>query len=132
MSEHTCKALVIHCIDFRFRKSLALFLEARFGDSYDLVSAAGGVKRLVHDPLDNNFILEQVKISDTLHKPEVILLIQHEDCGAYGGSVAFGDFSTEQEAQNQELEKAEAFLRKEFSQPVEKYLAKLSGETITL
>lgn len=132
MSEHTCKALVIHCIDFRFRKSLAEFLEQRFGDSYDLVSVAGGVKRLVQDPLDNNFILEQIKISDKLHKPEVILLIQHEDCGAYGGSVAFGDFSTEQETQNQELEKAEILLREQLSQPVEKYLARLSGEMVSL
>ena len=130
MSEHTCKALVIHCIDFRFRKSLAEFLEKRFGDSYDLVSVAGGVKRLVSDPLDNNFILEQIKISDTLHKPEVILLIQHEDCGAYGGSAALGDFSTEKEAQNQELEHAETLLKEQCSQPVEKYLARLSGEMI--
>ncbi|MBI2124079.1 MAG: hypothetical protein HYU04_02500 [Candidatus Wildermuthbacteria bacterium] len=132
MSEHTCKALVIHCIDFRFRKSLAEFLEVRFGDSYDLVSIAGGVKRLVQDPLDNNFILEQVKISDRLHKPEVILLIQHEDCGAYGGSVAFGDFSTEQETQNQELERAEDLLKEQCSQSVEKYLARLSGEMVSL
>ena len=132
MSEHTCKALVIHCIDFRFRKSLAQFLEARFGDSYDLISVAGGLKRLVVDPLENNFILEQIKISDRLHKPEVILLIQHEDCGAYGGSVAFGDFSTEQEAQNQELEKAKALLREQCTQSVEKYLARLSGEIILL
>ena len=130
MSEHTCKALVIHCIDFRFRRSFAEFLEARFGDSYDLISVAGGVKRLVSDPLENNFILEQIKISDKLHKPEVILLIQHEDCGAYGGSAAFGDFSTEQGAQNQELEKAEALLKKQCSQPVEKYLVRLSGEMI--
>jgi carbonic anhydrase len=129
--QHVCKALVIHCIDFRFRKSLAEFLEARFGDSYDLVSVAGGVKRLVQDPLDSNFILEQVKISDKLHKPGVILLIQHEDCGAYVGSVAFGDFSTEQETQNQELEKAEALLKEHCSQPVEKYLARLSGKMIS-
>ncbi len=132
MSEHTCKALVIHCIDFRFRKSLSEFLEARFGDSYDLVSVAGGVKRLVSDPLDNNFILEQVKISDKLHKPEFILLIQHEDCGAYGGSATFGDFSTEQEAQNQELEKAEALLKDQCTQPVEKYLIRLSGDMVSL
>lgn len=132
MEQHTCKALVIHCIDFRFRKSLAEFLEEKFGDSYDLVSVAGGVKSLVSTIGDNNFILEQIRISNKLHKPELFVLIQHEDCGAYGGSAAFGDFSTEQEAQNQELEKAEAFLKKEFLQPVEKYLAKLSGETIAL
>lgn len=132
MEMHTCKALVLHCIDFRFRKMLSEFLEAKFGDSYDLVSVAGGVKRLVSDPLEGNFILEQLKISHTLHEPETIFLIQHEDCGAYGGSVAFGDFSTEQEAQNLELEKAESLLKQQFRQPIEKYLARLGGEMVSL
>ena len=130
MESHTCKALVLHCIYFRFRKSLALFLESRFGDSYDLVSVAGGIKSLIADPLDNNFILEQVKISDKLHQSEIILLIQHEDCGAYGGSQAFGDLSTEQEAQSQELEKAETLLKQQFPQSVEKFLIRLSGEVV--
>ncbi|MBI2113217.1 MAG: hypothetical protein HYT50_01390 [Candidatus Wildermuthbacteria bacterium] len=130
---HTCKALVLHCIDFRFRKSLTNFLESKFGDSYDLVSVAGSVKSLVSDNPEGNFILEQMKISDKLHKPQTILLIQHEDCGAYGGSAAFGnDFSKEQEYQNAELEKAEALLKQQFSQPVETYLAKLAGEIVIL
>ena len=86
---YPCKALVLHCIDFRFRKTLGEFLNSKFGYSYDLVSVAGGVKRLISDPAENNFILEQLKISDTLHKPNTIVLIQHEDCGAYGGSKAF-------------------------------------------
>lgn len=131
-STHTCKAAVLHCIDFRFRKRLAEFLESRFGDSYDLVSVVGGVKSLIADPLENNFILEQVKISEKLHSPEIILLIQHEDCGAYGGSKAFGDFSTEQEAQNQELEKAETLLKQQFRQPIHKYFVRLSGEITSI
>lgn len=125
---HACKALVLHCIDFRFRKTLGEFLDSKFGDAYDLVSVAGGVKELVLDSQEHNFILEQLRMSDRLHKPEVIVFIQHEDCGAYGGSATFGDFSKEQELQNSELEKAEALLKQQFSQPVEKYFARLSGE----
>lgn len=129
MGTHNCKALVIQCIDFRFRKSLTEFLEARFGNSYDLVSVAGGVKRLVQDPLENNFILEQIKISDTLHKPEVILLIQHEDCGAYGGSKKFQNREQEIDFQRQELKKAKALLGKQFpDKSVETYFIRLSGE----
>ena len=107
-------------------------METKFPNGYDLISVAGGVKRLASDPLENNFVLEQLKISDRLHKPEVIVLIQHEDCGAYGGSKAFGDFSKEWELQKSELEKAEHILKKEFSQTIEKYFAKLSGEMISL
>ncbi|MBI1984499.1 MAG: hypothetical protein HYS60_00090 [Candidatus Wildermuthbacteria bacterium] len=132
MPEHACKALVLHCLDFRFRKSLSEFLSSRFKEGYDLVSAAGGVKLLIADPPDGNFLLEQIRISDELHKPEVFLLIQHEDCGAYGGSKAFGDYQKELELQKSELEKAENLLKQQFSQSIEKYLIRLSGEIVSL
>lgn len=127
---HTCKALVLHCIDFRFRKKLIEFLNSKFGDSYDLVSVAGGVKRLISDPRGKNFVLEQLEISNKLHQPKLIVLIQHEDCGAYGGSKTFENSAKEQEFQNTELEKAEALLKQQFSQPVEKYFIRLSEEIV--
>ena len=126
--KHTCEAVVLHCIDFRFRKSLYEFLMKRFPRGYDLISAAGSVKRLLQDGPDNNFVLEQLQTSDRLHSPQTIVLLQHEDCGAYGGSKAFQDFEVERAFQKQELQKAEDFLRNHFSQKVEKYFAKLSGE----
>jgi len=113
---HSCKALVLHCIDFRFRKALGEFLSSKFGDSYDLVSVAGGVKRLISDPAENNFIIEQLKISNTLHKPNTIVLIQHEDCGAYGGSKAFNTPQQEVKHQREELQKAAALLKEHFPQ----------------
>jgi carbonic anhydrase len=78
MTEHTCQAIVIHCIDFRLQKSLNDWLGRRFGLSdYDRVSLAGGV-------FDFYTILRQVEISDRLHKIKKVILINHEDCGAYG------------------------------------------------
>jgi carbonic anhydrase len=78
MTEHTCQAIVIHCIDFRLQKSLNDWLGRRFGLSdYDRVSLAGGV-------YDFYTILRQVEISDRLHKIKKVILINHEDCGAYG------------------------------------------------
>lgn len=117
---HNCKAVVVHCIDFRFRKTLNEFLDRLFPEGYDLVSVAGGVK-------DIDFVLQQVRISNKLHQPDLIVLIQHEDCGAYGTSRAFKDFSEEQSFQKSELQKAESLFKKEFPQPIEKYFACLSG-----
>jgi carbonic anhydrase len=78
MSDHACQALVIHCIDYRLQKSLNDWLGRRFGLSdYDRVSLAGGV-------FDFSTILKQVEISDRLHKIQKVILINHEDCGAYG------------------------------------------------
>ena len=77
MTEHVTDAIVVHCIDFRFQKYLDLWLMGRFGhDNYDRVSLAGGV-------FDFYAILKQVEISNNLHKIKKVILINHEDCGAY-------------------------------------------------
>jgi len=129
-NQHTCEAVVLHCIDFRFRNMLNEYLQKRFPGGYDLVSLAGSVKRLAADSLENNFVLDQIRVSNKLHEPKVIVLIQHEDCGAYGGSKAFSNFEEELNFQKSELEKAEQILKKEFPQTIEKYLARLSGEIV--
>lgn len=119
---HTCKAVVLHCIDFRFRKKLIEFLNSKFGDAYDLISVAGGVK-------DMDFVIEQIRISQKLHNPEVIVLIQHEDCGAYGGSKTFKGLEEEAAFQRQELEKAKILLKQHFPQAqIETYFIRLSGD----
>lgn len=132
IEKHICGAVVVHCIDFRFRKKLNEYLMSRFPEGYDLISVAGGVKRLVADSPEDNFVLEQLEISHKLHEPKVIVLIQHEDCGAYGGSKAFAGFEKEKEFQKLELDKAETILKQQFSQNIEKYLIQLSGEITSL
>ena len=123
-NQHTCQALAIHCIDFRFQKFLADYLESRFPRSYDRVAVAGGVK---------NLPLEQCEVSMRLHSPKIIALFQHEDCGAYGGSGQFTDSQAEQAFQKQELQKAEHVLKDTFSGiTVEKFFVSLSGEIISL
>lgn len=75
---HTCKALVIHCIDFRFQTYITDWLNTHVGKhTYDRVALAGGV-------YDFYTIFKQVDISNLLHKIEKVILINHEDCGAYG------------------------------------------------
>lgn len=133
MNTHTCEATVLHCIDFRFRNMLNEYLQKRFPKGYDLVSVAGSAKRLAADSLENNFVLDQIRISNKLHEPKTIGLIQHEDCGAYGGSKAFASFEEELNTQKSELDRAEQILKKEFPQIViEKHFARLSGEIVSL
>ncbi len=78
MSEHHCDAIVVHCMDFRLQHHLNRWIEERFGKrNYDRVSLAGGV-------FDLDTIRKQVAISHRLHAIRVAVLINHEDCGAYG------------------------------------------------
>jgi carbonic anhydrase len=124
MSQHLCEALVIHCIDFRIQRSLNDYLESRFPGAYDRVSVAGGVKNM---PVD----LEQCEVSTRLHHPQKIVLIQHEDCGAYGGSAKLGDFDAEKAFQTEELEKAEQTLKNLYPGIIIiKIIVRLSGEIL--
>jgi len=71
-------AIVVHCIDFRLQKYLDPWLQNHFGhDNYNRVSLAGGV-------LEFETISKQIEISYRLHKVKKVVLINHEDCGAYG------------------------------------------------
>lgn len=78
MSTHTCDALVVCCIDFRFQKYIQKWLGQHMKDkTYDMVGFAGSTKSL---PI----IMKQVVISKSLHHIKQVVLIHHEDCGAYG------------------------------------------------
>lgn len=78
MSEHNCKALIVTCIDFRFQTFINQWISGNFeAKTYDRVSWAGGVK-------DQEGILKQIEISERLHHIHKVVLINHEDCGAYG------------------------------------------------
>lgn len=78
MSTHTCDALVVCCIDFRFQKYIRDWLNTNMQEkTYDLVGFAGSTKSL-------DTIIGQLDISKRLHHVKEVVLIHHEDCGAYG------------------------------------------------
>lgn len=83
MNQHTCTAAVIHCIDFRFQEYIQTWLDRRLGKrSFDRIGMAGGI-------FDLSGILTQVDISYRLHQINKVILINHEDCGAYGKSGSY-------------------------------------------
>lgn len=88
---HHCRALVLHCIDFRLQAALTDFLDrqALMGDA-DILSLAGGVRSLVmSNSPDATELFKNVTISYDLHAVRELWLINHTDCGAYGGRSAF-------------------------------------------
>ena len=78
MVAHACEAVVVHCMDFRLQQFLNTWLTKRFGVSgYDRISWAGGVREFA-------IIHGQIETSRRLHDVKKAILINHEDCGAYG------------------------------------------------
>jgi len=86
---HTTTAAVITCIDFRFQEYIDTWLDHEFKTpkQFDRVALAGGI-------FDLYTVLKQVEISNKLHSIKKVILINHEDCGAYG---AAGTYSKHKE-----------------------------------
>lgn len=110
---HNCKTLIINCMDFRLGKPMREYLEQNnlLGDC-DIVSIAGGVKNLLtpKNSPDKDFILGQIEISVNLHKIQEIIISNHTDCGAYGGSSQFSSFEEECKFHVREMKKAKKLI----------------------
>jgi carbonic anhydrase len=120
---HNAKALVIACIDYRFQTQIRKFLVDRgLEDNYDLVCTAGSIKSV------DDHLLKQIKISSDLHHIEEIILINHQDCGAYGLKET-GD--EEKEIHKTDLLKAKEIISQSFpsilSDNISLYYFKLDG-----
>lgn len=110
---YIASACIVWCFDNRFTKSLQDFIKSRGFLHYDLVEIAGGAKSLSSPSSDEEreFVLKQIQTSIKLHQASRIILANHVDCGAYGGSKAFNnDFQEERQAHKRELEAARRFL----------------------
>lgn len=82
MSLH-CDTLVVHCIDYRFQEFLDKWIESNLPtQSYDRVAIAGGVNDVL-------YVIGQVDVAVRLHSIGRVILINHEDCGAYGDSGSY-------------------------------------------
>lgn len=78
MENHAAEAIVVTCIDFRLQEAINQWITIHLKDkTFDRVALAGGVKNL-------EIILSQIDIAVKLHHINRVVLVNHEDCGAYG------------------------------------------------
>ena len=117
---HACNALIVSCIDFRIQKTVENWTRQNLGEKqYDRAALAGGVK-------DFPSILKQIDLSVKLHAIKRLILMNHEDCGAYGPE------GTEEKHRQDLLAAAAAIKSKYPSLAVETYFIRLSGQIITV
>lgn len=108
-------SIVLSCIDYRFWPQALPLLQQKYGD-FDLIEMAGACKNLT-SPLDKDdkiTLLENIETSIKLHGSQAIILTNHLDCGAYGGSVKFASPKEEIEFHEYELEKSKAIIQDKF------------------
>jgi len=126
---HTCKALLVTCMDFRFHKAIADFAKHQgLEGQYDLYSIAGTQKTFLDEDTHATAI-KQVELSQKLHQMTDVYLIAHWDCGAYCGSKSFESDDVQRNQYIEDLDKAKKVIQEHFNDiRVYKYLANLDDD----
>ncbi len=91
--------MVLHCMDFRLGSAIRDELQKReILDDCDIVAIAGAGKTIVtktdqiawHDTA-----MSHIDLSKRLHSIKNLIIMNHTDCGAYGGRSAFDSHEAE-------------------------------------
>ncbi len=108
---HWCDALVITCNDFRFTTATQEFLNNRLGlkGKYDYISIPGSIRNLL-DSKTRDLVLNKFGVSVRLHRVNRVIILAHQDCTGYGGSVAFNESADEFKAISKDLKKARTLM----------------------
>lgn len=115
-ADDTCEVVVVTCIDFRFQRMLDRWLQNNVGHGhYDRVGLSGG-------SLNKEKVFEEIQTSKTLHDVQRVILINHEDCGAYKGK---GGSKTQHIQDLRDMQKLITDTFKDVE--VETYYARLDG-----
>ena len=106
-------AAVVWCFDDRFTLAVHKFLKRSGIRRADSIRVAGGPKALASGgEAEQNFLLEQLRLSRKVHSTERVILFAHSDCLACGGLARFkGDAGAKREYHRGELARAAGVVR---------------------
>jgi carbonic anhydrase len=128
---YTADAAVLCCFDHRISTAVRRFLKKQGIERPDMIIVAGGAKTLAspRNDFEQDFILEQVRMSIRLHQTKRVIVMSHSDCATYGGLANFkGDRDAEAEHHRSELLRAAELLTATFADiSVEPYFVKFDG-----
>lgn len=115
---HTCKTLLIRCMDFRLNKEIERWIKKSilFDDKkFDVIALAGSSKDLVSKNMliSENF-MKHIEISVELHKAEKVIIFHHSDCGAYGREYKFSSPKEEKEKQMEDMLEAKKIILEKY------------------
>jgi carbonic anhydrase len=128
---YTADAAVLCCFDHRVNLVTQKFVKKQGILRPDWIIVAGGAKTLAspRNDFEQDFILEQIRMSIHLHRTGRVILTCHSDCATYGGLAAYnGDRHAEAQHHVQELWRAAELLRNAFPEvKVESYFINFEG-----
>jgi carbonic anhydrase len=129
--QYVADAAVLCCFDHRISTAVRKFLKKRGIERADMIVVAGGAKTLAspRNDFEQDFILEQVRMSIRLHQTKRVMVMSHSDCATYGGLAHFkGNREAEADHHRSELLRAGELLTANFPNiSVEPYFVKFDG-----
>ena len=111
---HHWDVLALSCIDGRFVKRVVDWVSEKAGKVYDYRTEVGCSKAIADSEIDRKRFFNVVEVAIRLHSIKEIWLIDHIDCGAYGGSKQHADFEAEQSFHVARLEEAAKIVSAKF------------------
>jgi len=104
-------------MDFRLPEELIKFMRERglLGDC-DLPGLAGAAKTIADPtaPEHQATAMDQIDLAVRLHGVRTVILMNHTDCGAYGGKEAFTTGEQERKRHTVDLKKARGIILRRF------------------
>lgn len=106
---HSCSSMVLHCMDFRLGSAIRDELQARgMLNDCDIVAIAGAGKTIVSkEPASwHEAAMTHIDLSKKLHGINKLVIMNHTDCGAYGGRAAFDSIDAEHDQHVADMRRA--------------------------
>lgn len=135
LAERPPKALVLSCIDFRILESERYFLSLQnLGNQYDWTALAGASLALSGFPhkADADAFWDQLELSYQLHQIQKVIILDHQDCGAYANKIdpaLSQDPEREQQVHTDYLSRAYWAIRKRYPElNIELYFVTLDAQ----
>ena len=100
LNAHECEALVLTCMDFRFREATQQFVKEGLGiNQFDgPISIPGVCKGIAEaNAIVTDFTKFAIETALKVHHIKKVLIIHHAECGAYGISDRDVEFQKETE-----------------------------------
>lgn len=100
----------------------------------DQVSIAGAIKAIAENPQgpEAQVLFKQIQLSKELHHIETVILMNHTDCGAYGGRKAYTTLAEEREKHIADMRAVREYILTRFSDlSIETVLADIGVHFIT-
>ncbi|MBU4453345.1 hypothetical protein L6259_00860 [Candidatus Parcubacteria bacterium] len=121
-------------MDFRIQEDVNNWMkEQGILNNCDFIAVAGGVKDLVspEKPEHRELLLKQVRISHDLHSMKRVILMNHTDCGAYGGRAAFSSDHEERERHVTDMKNTASLIKESWPDiEIKIILAVMEGDRI--